>query len=145
MTSEPSPILDGVSETSSGVAILVWRRDPELEVLLLHRRRFGGSFEGDWAWTTPGGGREQGEQPAATAARETGLRLRIVPVSSRIAAEQPGINVDLFTAEASVDDRVCLSDEHDRFEWVKPGELDRCLPTWVAEMYWESLETLPSR
>lgn len=133
-----------VTDTSSGVAIVVWRRRPRLEVLLLHRSVFGETFAGDWAWTTPGGAREPGEPPAETAARElheeTGLRLPCVPVQSRVAAEQPEIDVDVFAAEAGEDQSLRLSDEHDRFEWVQPDGLDRCQPDWVKEMYLEVLE-----
>ena len=71
----------------------MWRQQPQLEVLLLHRSAFGESFAGDWAWTTPGGARQADERAAVTAARElfeeTGLRLRCIPVESRIAAAQP--------------------------------------------------------
>jgi 8-oxo-dGTP diphosphatase len=134
----------GVTDTSSGVAIVVWRRKPELELLLLHRSLFGESFDGDWAWTTPGGAREPGEPAATTAARElfeeTGLRLTCVPVRSTVAEAQPAIDVDVFTAEADADLVVQLSDEHDRYEWVRPDDLDRCQPAWVHEMYLEVLE-----
>jgi len=103
-----------VTDTSSGVAILVWRREPVLEVLLLHRSLFGESFDGDWAWTTPGGAREPGEAPATTAARElfeeTGLRLTCIPVISRVAATQAEIDVDVFTAETDSKSVVQLSD-----------------------------------
>jgi 8-oxo-dGTP pyrophosphatase MutT (NUDIX family) len=133
-----------VTETSSGVAIVVWRRQPNLEILLLHRSAFDEDFDGDWAWTTPGGGRQPGEPAAATAARElleeTGLRLTCIPVPSRIAAAQPRIDVDVFTAEADADQRIYLSDEHNRYEWVRAEDLHRCRPTWVHEMYLEVLE-----
>jgi 8-oxo-dGTP diphosphatase len=133
-----------VTDRSSGVAVVVWRRRPGLEVLLLHRRLFGESFAGDWAWTTPGGGREPDEPSAAAAARElheeTGLRAACRPVRSRIAAAQPGVEVDVFLAEVEADQPVRLSDEHDRYEWVQPDDLDRCLPAWVKEMYLEVLE-----
>jgi 8-oxo-dGTP pyrophosphatase MutT (NUDIX family) len=126
-----------VQERSSGVAIVVWRRQPDLEVLLLHRSAFGGSFDGDWAWTTPGGGRRPGEPAVATAARElleeTGLRLTCIPMPSRVAAAQPGIEVDVFTAEADADQRICLSDEHDRYAWVRPDDLHRCRPRRVRK------------
>lgn len=132
-----------MTDTSSGVAIVVWRRAPQLEVLLLHRRVFGEGFNGDWAWTTPGGGREPDEPPATTAARElheeTGLHLSVRPVRSRVAAAQSEVDVDVFIAEAGVDSAIRLSDEHDRYEWVQPANLDRCLPTWVGEMYLEVL------
>jgi 8-oxo-dGTP pyrophosphatase MutT (NUDIX family) len=133
-----------VTDTSSGVAVVVWRRKPELEVLLLHRGLFGESFDGDWAWTTPGGACEPSEAPATTAARElfeeTGLRLTCVPAISKVAAAQSAIDVDVFTAEADAEQTVHLSDEHDRHEWVRPDGLDRCQPAWVHEMYLEVLE-----
>ena len=117
--------------------------------VLLHRSVFGGSFVGDWAWRTPGGARESDELPAVTAARElfeeTGLRLHCVPMRSDVAAAQPEIDVDVFAAEADADQLVHLSDEHDRYEWVEPSDLHRCLPAWVQEMYLEVLELAMAR
>ena len=105
---------------------------------------FGESFAGDWAWTTSGGARQPDERAAVTAARElfeeTGLRLKCIPVESRIATAQPEIEVGVFAAQAYGDQRICLSDEHDRYEWVQPNDLDRCQPAWVHEMYLEVLE-----
>ena len=115
-----------------------------MEALLLHRSLFGENFTGDWAWTTPGGAREPDEQPAATAARElyeeTGLRLTCRPVRSSVAEAQREIEVDVFVAEATGDAQVRLSEEHDRYEWVRLDDLDRCLPAWVGQMYREVLE-----
>jgi 8-oxo-dGTP pyrophosphatase MutT (NUDIX family) len=129
-----------MTDTSSGVAIVVWRRAPDLEVLLLHRSAVGEEFVGDWAWTTPGGAREPDEPPAATAARElyeeTGLSLTCEPVRSLVGAALPEVEVDVFAAEATPDEEIRLSDEHDRYEWVHDN-LDRCLPPWVGEMYQE--------
>ena len=71
---------------------------------------------------------------------ETGLRLTCRRVRSWVAAAQPEIDVDVFAAEANLDAPICLSDEHDRYEWVQPADLDRCLPDWVGEMYREVLE-----
>ena len=135
-----------MTDTSSGVAILVWRRRPQSEVLLLHRSLFGENFAGDWAWTTPGGAREPDESPAETAARElyeeTGLQLPCRPVRSAVAEAQREIDVDVFVALAPANEAVHLSDEHDRYEWVRPEDLNRCLPAWVAEMYREVLELI---
>jgi 8-oxo-dGTP pyrophosphatase MutT (NUDIX family) len=133
-----------VTDTSSGVAVVVWRRRAELEVLLLHRSLFGKDFNGDWAWTTPGGAREPDEPPAVTAARElseeTGLTLACRPVRSPVAEAHREIEVDVFVAEASADADVRLSDEHDRYEWVRLADLDRCSPSWVGQMYREVLD-----
>jgi 8-oxo-dGTP pyrophosphatase MutT (NUDIX family) len=135
-----------VSEREAGVVIVVWRRSPEIEVLVLHRSHFGGEFEGDWAWTTPGGGRETGEHPQDAAQRElkeeTGLMLACEAVSSAIALTQRDIEVSVFAVEAPTDAQIMLSDEHDRFEWVHPNELTRCLPAWVHTMYMEALSDL---
>lgn len=126
-----------------GVAVVVWRRSPSLEVLLLHRSRFGSGFEGDWAWTTPGGARRHGEAWPEAAARElveeTGLVLECRAVHSDVAARRPGLEVRVFVAESPVGATVVLSDEHDRYEWVGVDELSRCLPMWVHEMYREVL------
>lgn len=135
-----------VSEREVGVAIVVWRRSPAAEILLLHRSRFGVEFDGDWAWTTPGGGCETGEHPQDTAQRElreeTGLLLACEPVLSPIALRQPDIEVSVFAAEAPHNAQIVLSDEHDRFEWVSPNDLARCHPAWVHAMYAEVLSNL---
>jgi 8-oxo-dGTP pyrophosphatase MutT (NUDIX family) len=135
-----------MSKREEGVVIVVWRRTPAVRVLLLHRSQFGSEFDGDWAWTTPGGGREPGEDPAAAAARElfeeTGLALDCEPVQSEIARDQPGIDVAVFAAEAPADAIVLLSEEHDRYEWVGSESLTRCLPAWVHELYHDVLRTV---
>lgn len=135
-----------MSEREAGVVVVVWRRSPEVEVLLLHRNHFGVKFEGDWAWTTPGGGRETGEHPQDAAQRElqeeTGLVLPCEPVPSSVALAQPDIDVSVFAAEAPRDAQITLSEEHDRFEWVRPNELRRCLPAWVHAVYTDALSDL---
>ena len=89
---------------------------------------------------------EAGEAPHAAAERElheeTGLSLRCAPVNSRVAAAQEGLDVSVFAAEVPPDSRVTLSVEHDRYEWVRPEDLSRCLPGWVHEMYVEVLGIL---
>lgn len=132
-----------MTDIGRGVAVVVWRRAPPLEVLLLHRAQFGSDFDGDWAWTTPGGAVEPEEPPEVAALRElreeTGLDLVCAVVESDVAAAQPEIDVTVFVAEASADDAIVLSDEHDRYEWVGVEALARCRPAWVAEMYREVL------
>lgn len=135
-----------MSQREAGVSVLAWRRSPKVEVLLLHRSHFGTEFDGDWAWTTPGGGRKVDEAPQDAAERElreeTGLSLACVAVDSLVADAQQAIEVSVFAVEVPADARVCLSAEHDRYEWVRPNELARCLPEWVREMYVEVLGVL---
>jgi hypothetical protein len=60
---------------------------------------------------------------------------------SRVADAQPEIDVDVFAVEAYGNQPVRLSDEHDRYEWVRPDDLHRCLLNWVQkEMYLEVLD-----
>lgn len=141
-------IIGCVQGRGSGVAIVVWRRaGSELETLLLRRSLFPPEYEGDWAWGTPGGGRNAAEPPHVAAARElreeTGLVLECRPVASGVAAAHTDLEVSVFEAEAPLDAKIELSDEHDQFEWVGPSGLSRCLPSWVSAMYHEVLAELP--
>ncbi len=56
------------SDPPYGAAVVVYRRAPAIEVLVLHRT--GTASEGDWAWTPPGGARFPAEQIEHCAARE---------------------------------------------------------------------------
>jgi 8-oxo-dGTP pyrophosphatase MutT (NUDIX family) len=132
-----------VSDREAGVAVVVWRRSPEVEVLLLHRSLFGAEYDQDWAWMTPGGGRRAGEHPQDAAERELfeeiGLALRCEPVILSADAVPADVDVAVFVAEAREDAEVRLSGEHDRYEWVRLEDLVRCLPAWVRAMYIEAL------
>jgi 8-oxo-dGTP pyrophosphatase MutT (NUDIX family) len=116
-----------------GVAVDVWRKSgSSLQFLVLHRALWGPEFEGDWAWSTPGGGLEHGEDPQSGASRElreeTGLLLDLFESDCG-----PPTTV-VFTAESPADAVIVLSAEHDRFDWLTPGEARvRCLPLWANE------------
>jgi 8-oxo-dGTP pyrophosphatase MutT (NUDIX family) len=117
----------------SGASAVVWRRGAEgVEVLLLHRAVHGAAYDGDWAWSPPGGALRLGETHLECAARElleeTGLDLpvaRLRGVANGFAAH---------VAELTHDEDIVLSDEHDRFEWVPIADAcERCRPAVVAE------------
>jgi 8-oxo-dGTP pyrophosphatase MutT (NUDIX family) len=116
-----------------GVVVDVWRRrGGMLEFLVLHRALWGAGFDGDWAWSTPGGGLAVGEDALAGARREleeeTGLHLELVPTSC---GRQ---STTVFSAEAPAEAAIRLSPEHDRYEWLTLREARaRCLPTWANE------------
>jgi 8-oxo-dGTP pyrophosphatase MutT (NUDIX family) len=139
-TGETSPVQttwDGLpvaQDKPRAVAVALWRWTTSgREYLLLHRAHQGPAYEGDWAWTTPAGARQPGEDPRAAAERElleeTGLAL---PIAGPL--EHVTDDVALFVAEASRDAEVRLDAEHDRFEWVTLEEgVRRCLPAVVGE------------
>jgi 8-oxo-dGTP pyrophosphatase MutT (NUDIX family) len=107
----------------AGAVVVVWRQGPGgPELLLLHRSHAGPEYEGDWAWTSPGGALDPGERHEECGARElfeeTGLDLPITRVPDA------SLPVVVFTCEARADHEVVLSEEHDRFEWV--GFDDAC-------------------
>jgi len=116
----------------SGASAIVWRRTPTgPEVLLLHRSVNGVDYEGDWAWSPPGGALDPGETHLECAERElleeTSLDVPLV----RLAGIERGFAAHV--GELTEDDVVFLSAEHDRYEWVPIDDaIARCLPEVVA-------------
>lgn len=117
------------------MAVLVWRQGASgREWLVLHRAIFGDDVRSDWAWSSPGGTLEPGEEPDVAACRElleeTGLDLVCAPVEVGVPA------ISVYVAEAPAGAAVALSNEHDRFEWLSTTEASsRCRPGWVGAMY----------
>jgi 8-oxo-dGTP pyrophosphatase MutT (NUDIX family) len=122
-----------VTDVFVGAVVDVWRRrGSTIEFLVLHRALWGAAFEGEWAWSTPGGAREPEEDARAAAARElaeeTGLRLELADTSCNV-----GESV-VFAAEAPPNCLITLSPEHDRYEWLTLDDARRrCLPGWANE------------
>lgn len=109
------------SDPPYGAMVVVFRRQPELEVLLLHRAHNGTDYEGDWAWTPPSGARQPREAIEAVARRElaeeAGLSLPVmrVPCGSE--------DWVVYVAQCLPRDWVRLVDpEHDRFQWLAPRD-----------------------
>jgi 8-oxo-dGTP pyrophosphatase MutT (NUDIX family) len=116
----------------AGAAVVVWRRGEHgPEILLLHQSVRGPDYDGDWAWSSPGGSLDPGETLEECAARElleeTGLDVPVVRVA---VADLP---VAVFTCEVRREHEVVLSEEHDRFEWVSFDDAcARCRPEKVV-------------
>jgi 8-oxo-dGTP pyrophosphatase MutT (NUDIX family) len=125
-------------------AVVVWREHAGVrEYLLLHRHHRGADYEGDWAWTSPAGTRQPGEDPRAAAERElfeeTGLRLEIAGPLDHVTDD-----VALFVAQAPFGAEVVIDPEHDRYEWVGRDEaIARCLPKIVGDGIRLADDTLP--
>jgi RimJ/RimL family protein N-acetyltransferase/8-oxo-dGTP pyrophosphatase MutT (NUDIX family) len=130
---QPHPGSDGIraGDRPYGAAVVVYRRVPEVEVLVLHRAGLGPGHEGDWAWTPPAGTRFPAEPVDECAARElheeTGLELDLVPVGT----DDDGWAT--YRAEAPPHATVVLDAEHDRYEWLPVAAATaRCRPATVA-------------
>ena len=125
----------------AGAVVIVFRRTERgVEYLVLHRGESGPDYEGDWAWGTPAGELEPGETVDACAARElmeeTGLDLACTPACADVPAWP------VYLAEALPDCAICLSDEHDRFEWLP---LDEALPRVLPEVVRAQLRRVGAR
>lgn len=116
-----------------GATVVVYRRTPELQVLVLHRAGNGPGYEGDWAWTPPAGARFPAEPIEDCAARElheeAGLDLRAQRVEGR--GDQKRV---LYAVEVAENVAIRLDAEHDRYEWVPADDaIGRCRPAAVSE------------
>ncbi len=127
----PHPGPDGVraADAPHGAMVVVYRRRPALEVLVLHRAGLG--EDGDWAWTPPSGARFPAEPAGECAARElheeTGLDASPVRLTC---AGTPRWWV--YGLEVGADAVIADGQEHDRHEWVPAGEaVRRCRPEAV--------------
>jgi len=120
-------------EPPYGASIIVYRVMAHgTEYLVLHRAQRGPDYEGDWAWTPPGGARYPGEAVEACAERELLQEAGLGALCRRI--DDAASDWAIFLAEARDTSEVVLNDaEHDRFEWVTSAEaLTRCRPGHAA-------------
>lgn len=121
------PIAD---EDPRGCVVVVRRSDDRF--LALHRASKGVDHEGDWAWTSPGGGCMPGEPIYLAALRELAeeaglseLDVWAVDLSGRAA---------VFAVDVAEEIAIELVDrEHDRYEWLPAAQaVRRMLPARVA-------------
>jgi 8-oxo-dGTP pyrophosphatase MutT (NUDIX family) len=120
-------------EPPHGASIIVFRKaEPGYEFLVLHRGQNGPDFSGDWAWTPPSGVRYPGE-PIENGVRrelweETGLSL---PIKRTYLGSAKWV---IYMAECLPSDRVYLSKEHDRYDWLPAAQaIARCQPKMVGD------------
>jgi RimJ/RimL family protein N-acetyltransferase/8-oxo-dGTP pyrophosphatase MutT (NUDIX family) len=111
-----------------GASVVVYRRDPELRILMLHRSVQGPHYEGDWAWTPPAGARFPAEPIEECACRELSeeIKMEVSPADLTLVDHLEWWTYRLVLPPG-VD--IVLDEEHDRFEWLAPEEaLARCQP-----------------
>jgi predicted NUDIX family NTP pyrophosphohydrolase len=121
--------------------ILLFRKSPELEVLLI---KPGGPFwrnKHQGAWMIPKGALEAGEDPAEAALREfaeeTGTRLTATPLALATVRQAGGKWVEAFAVEGDLDPAAIRSNEFE-IEWPpRSGRLER-FPE-AAEARWMGL------
>ncbi len=116
-----------------GATVLVYRRAPELQVLLLHRAANGPDYEGDWAWTPPAGARFPAEPIDECAARELHEEAGLDLPAQRVDRDA-NRSWALYVVEAPQNIAIRLDAEHDRYEWVPAHDaVGRCQPAVVSE------------
>jgi 8-oxo-dGTP diphosphatase len=101
-------------------------QDDAGKCLLIRRSGSSRSYAGDW--DLPGGKADDGERfdeaLAREVAEETGLTIALHGVAGAIEYEMPEVRgAALFMEARLVSGDVCLSDEHDKYEWRTREEL----------------------
>jgi predicted NUDIX family NTP pyrophosphohydrolase len=121
--------------------ILLFRKNGDVEVLLI---KPGGPFwrnKDTGAWMIPKGAIEPGEAPAEAALREfeeeTGTRLSLVPVPLATIRQAGGKYVEAFAVEGDLDPATIRSNEFE-VEWPPRSGERRRFPE-VAEARWMTL------
>jgi len=138
----PGPDAVRAGDDPAGVTIVVYRRAPALELLLLHRAAVGVGHEGDWAWTPPAGARFPAEPPEEAVTRELHEETGIEVVPERLddVGDEHWWTYALEVPPTTV---VELDEEHDRYEWVGPEEaLRRCRPEAVAHALAQAIDAI---
>jgi RimJ/RimL family protein N-acetyltransferase/8-oxo-dGTP pyrophosphatase MutT (NUDIX family) len=142
VTSHPGPDTVRAGDDPAGSTVVVYRRAPSLELLVLHRAARGPRYDGDWAWTPPAGARFPAEPPEEAVTRELHEETGIEAVPVRL----PGVGDDHWWSYALEVDQttpVVLDEEHDRCEWVSPEEaLSRCRPEVVSRALHQAIERI---
>lgn len=129
-------------EPPSGATIVVYRRVPDLELLILHRAGVALDEDGDWAWTPPAGARFPAEPIDECAARELHEEIGLDAVPRPVSTPNEGAWA-AYVVEMPIDAIIRLDEEHDRYEWMSaPEAVERCRPAVVAEGIASVVQTL---
>lgn len=113
-------------QQASGPSVYALIQNPAGKCLVLRRAAASGWSPGKW--DLPGGKADAGEQVEEALLREireeAGLKTTVGGLLGTSRFEVRGRQIDCFIFHArSETSDVCLSEEHDRFAWVKPEEL----------------------
>lgn len=112
----PGPDRVRAGDEPFGAMIVVYRRTPNLELLVLHRAAKGPDYEGEWAWTPPAGARFPAEPPEQAVVRELHGETGIDAAPKRMEGVG-GTAWLMYGLGIEADVEVRVDDEHDRFEW----------------------------
>jgi RimJ/RimL family protein N-acetyltransferase/8-oxo-dGTP pyrophosphatase MutT (NUDIX family) len=138
----PGPDAVRAGDDPAGTIVVVYRRAPTLELLLLHRAAVGVEHEGDWAWTPPAGARFPAEPPEEAVTRELHEETGIEAVPQRL----DGVGDEhwwSYALQVSPTTVVELDEEHDRYQWVGPEvALRRCRPEAVRHALRQAIEAI---